>query len=259
MAYIKKYKGERETGKMLDCIITRDDGTQVDLGQYPEMEKIYETVWEVDWLPEHMPVGSVVRYKLEHRKNEGVREAVVTGHWQNGVDSWVIKTDEPCSILGMQHKESFNASYVLEVVSRGNGTTRFENLGNGHHFKMDYLLQQSQLPANIKRPHLYAAGMSNTIVAYVLHNHPAFKDLIHDGHIYDYVASVSKRLEHLFTRVPGGGYFGYCTVNKKRLIKALKALLVRTRRPKAELRREEKEQQRLDYERDLRSFCEDAL
>lgn len=257
MAYVKKFKGERETGKMIDCIITGDDGVEKNLGQYPETERVYETVWETKYRPEHVPVGSVVRYHLNHR-NEGVKEAVVASLHQNDIDSWVIKTDIPCSILGMDHKEAFNLSYITEIVSRGTGTCRPENVGtsNSNFFKMDYLCQQQSLPVGVKRKHLYAAVQATVIVAYVLYNHPDFVDLDNDEHIYDYVNSMTQKLKHLFTRTEQGAWSGYCTVNKKRLVKELRVLMMHSRQSKAKLIKEEKKRQREEYERDMRSFDE---
>jgi hypothetical protein len=251
--------GERETGKMLDCIITRDDGTQVDLGPYPEKEKVFETVWQVDWQPEHMPVGSVIRYHLDHRK-DGIQEAVVTGHHQNGVKSWVVKTDDQCSILGGEHKTSFNASYVVEVVSRGNGDIRFvNNKANTHFLKMEYLSQQKEVPTKAKRPGLYAAMYPQSVIAFVLGNHPAFHDIDHDGHIYATIDELGGKLRHLFNMTRVSPYSGYCTVNKKRLIKELKVLLSRSRQSKNMHHKEEQRLQREDYERDMKHFFEDAL
>lgn len=255
MAYVKKYIGERETGKMLPCII---DG--VDLGSYPEREKIYETVWETNWQPEHMPVGSVVRYFFSHRKEEGIQEVVVTGHHQNGVKSWVIQTDKPSTILtDGDHKESFNASYVTEVVSRGNGTTRFINGGwmDAYWAKMEYLAQLSAVPTNVKRPHEYAASHPITIIAYVLSQHPTFKDMGFDGHNYAILDTLTKALRPIFKITRLNGWSGYATVNKKRLVRDLKSLLARSRVPVKTLERHEKKIQAEEYRRDMESFLED--
>jgi len=260
MAYVKKYKGERETGNMVPCIITGDDGVERDLGSYPETEKVYETVWEQDWLPEHMPVGSVVRYCLEHRK-DGVKEAVVTGHYQNGVKSWVVQTDEPCSIFGAPKKESFNASYVTEVVSRGTGTVRFSNhtVNVDQYWINDYRYEQGHLPPSVKRPHLYAANTISTVVGYVLHTHPAFKELRYDCHIHMPIYELVQQLSKYFTVTRLDKWGGYCTIKKKRLIRELRNLMAHNRKSKASLLKQEKQQQHEDYERDMRSFFNDTI
>lgn len=256
MAYVKKYIGERETGKMLDCII---DG--VDLGPYPEKEKVYETVWDFDWQPEHMPVGSVVRYEFDHRKENGVMEAIVTGHQQNGVKSWVVLTDKPCSIMTDREdrKESFNASYVTEVVSRGTGTTQFVygGWGDADWALREYVEQQKALPAGAKRPQDYAAYHSTIVIAFVLSHHPEFKDMGYDGHIYGSLTSIAKALRPIFKLTRPNSYGTYVTVNKKRLVRELRKLLSHKRSPIKILLREEKAMHEADARRDMESFLED--
>ena len=256
MAYVKKYIGERETGKMLDCIING-----VDLGQYPEKEKVYETVWQVDWQPEHMPVGSVVRYFFDHKKENGVMETTVTGHQQNGVKSWVVLTDKPCSILTDRpgRKEAFNASYVTEVVSRGTGTTRFAfgGWGDAYWAWTEYMSQLASLPAGMKRPQDYAGCSPTVIVAYVLSHHPKFKDMGYDGHCYGTLTNMAKALHPIFNVTRVNGWTSHVTVNKKRLVRDLSKLLARSRSPIKILLREEKEMHEAEYRRNMESFLED--
>lgn len=255
MPYVKKNVRLVETGKMLTYQYP-DDNDQLAEHKYPETVDQFDLVWETPWQPEHAPVGSVVRWKLNGLLRESEEhEVTVTGHYWNGVKSWVILTDTPCPILGGTHKTSFNGSLLTKIVSRGNGGVQFRNCQEYKRYSdNDHQMQSSWLPTGYKRPHEYASRSAQAIVLYVLGSHPAFADDMNGVHLNANAGTIVDKLRHLFTDHSTG--LRWCpavTANKKKLVKGLKRIMPHLRLSK-EVEAKRQAEEAMSYSEMLMDF-----
>jgi hypothetical protein len=230
MPYVKVYKGERETGKMLDCIITKDDGTSVDLGPYPEKESVWVEEWQTPWQPEHAPVGSVVRYSTSAR--EEMNEVTVTGHVWNGPQSWVILTNDPCPIMGADKLASFNGAHLKEIVSRGTGGVQWHyNTDNEDYLRNKHKAVMETIPVGLKNKHNYAARQPYELIQHVCSTHPKLAFLHGDMHLYELdwheLSLDDPTLGGIIKYHKQTYWSGFYVANKKRLVKALLRMTAR--------------------------------
>lgn len=262
MPYEKVYKGQRETGVVTKYEYVDEAGKTCSM-DIADKEPHYEIEWRTPWQPEHAPVGSVVRYKSAASLNDDapLTEVTVTGHYWNGVKSWVIKTDDVCPIMGGTNKCSFNGSHLREIVSRGTGGVRFtNNVDTIEHFTKAYKSALTELPAGVKRSHEYAAWNQANIVGYVLTTHPKFASFFDGMHENISVSDLTwylSAIPKLFTLTRYTAYTGYVTVNKKKLIKAMLRVITRGRTSKMISWKEEKRAAEADYRRDMEDFFDD--
>jgi hypothetical protein len=259
MAYEKIYKGQRETG-----VVTKyeyiDEAGKTCFHEIAEKEPHHEIEWVQKWQPEHAPVGSVVRYKSSRSfaPDDELVEVTVTGHYWNGVKSWVVLTDDVCQIRGGDSKCSFNGDHIREIVSRGKGGVQFTNNKQTiKHFTENYNKGLTQLPSGVKRPHLYAAHLPSDIVGYVLTTHPRFADFFDGMHENMFVHDITKMLAPLFQFTWTSTWSGYATINKKKLIKALARIIPRGRTSKLISWKAEQKAAAEDYRRDMEDFFND--
>lgn len=259
MAYEKVYKGQRETGVVNRYEYVDEQGNNC-IHEFPETEPHHEIEWVLKWQPEHAPVGSVVRYKSSRMlaDEDELREVTVTGHYWNGIKSWVILTDDVCPILGHPHKCSFNGDHLREIVSRGKGGVQFTNNKNTlEHFANTYKASLKEMPAGKKRSHQYAGNYLSSIVGYVLTTHPKFSgyfDGMHDNMGISEISNVLGR--QLGIRHPVR-WDDHVVVSKKKLINALTRLIARGRTSKLVAYKAEQKAAAEDYRRDMESFCDD--
>lgn len=86
-----------------------------------------------NWQPEHFPVGTIVLLKNFERTDEGVSykggrgihfaKVVVSSLIRNGLDSWLIRTNEFKEYTG---RCSYNFDHVDSIVKRGTGKVNIE-------------------------------------------------------------------------------------------------------------------------------------
>jgi hypothetical protein len=262
MPYEKIYKGQRETG-VVNTYDYVDENGETCFMNVPEKEAHHEIEWRTPWQPEHAPVGSVVRYRSAASFDEDapLKEVTVTGHYWNGIKSWVILTNDVCPILGKENKCSFNGDHLREIVSRGKGGIQFtNNLNTVAHYVKSYKDELAQLPVYVKRPHEYAAWNHRNIIGYVLTTHPKFAgffDGVHENISVSALTWMLGNIPGLFTLTRYTAYTGYVTVNKKKLIKAMLRLIARGRSSKMLSWKAEQKAAHEDYMRDMKSFCDD--
>lgn len=259
MAYEKVYKGQRETGVVTKYEYVDEAGKQC-FTEFADKEPHHEIEWVQKWQPEHAPVGSVVRYKSAASFADDVplKEVTVTGHYWNGIKSWVILTEEVCPILGVGHKCSFNGDHLREIVSRGKGGVQFtNNTSTIEHFVKEYKSSLTEVPVGEKRSHEYAGYNPHGVIGYVLTTHPKFSDFFTGMHENVTISALAWQLRGLFKMTRTSTYCGYVTVNKKKLIKALVRSIARGRTSKMLSWKAEQKAAHEDYMRDMEAFCED--
>lgn len=195
-------------------------------------------VWHTPIQPEHVPVGSVVRWKTAF--GNAIHEATVTGHARNGIRSWVIKTDGDCP-FGRQGA-SFNSDWVVEVVSRGTGKVVWENsLWGKERIIQDYM-QEMRSPQAPKGSHQYGGRRFASIIRYVLTTHPAFSNYYESDHHPADMSAIIERVKHVAVVVSTGQSTPpYCLANKKKLVRALKKALPQLHTSKTLAERAERE------------------
>lgn len=239
MPYVDVYKGQRETGRMLECK-HEIDGVIHDLGDYPETENIISVEWQTPWQPDHAPVGSVVEYASGNYCSavQELNQATVTGHQWNGVRSWVILTDDVCPIRGGEYKASFNGDHLRRVISRGKGGVQWTKALYEDSHKKEYLADLSRLPVGLKKPHEYAGASVERLIAYLMESHPALSRYRNAQHVLC-AADLIPAVKDLFTVIWPNQWQSYYTVSKKKLIKRLIRAIPRFYQNKDKLEKEE--------------------
>lgn len=231
MPYVKTNVRDVKTGEMREEHYL-DENDQQAIYRYPETKEVWDLTWATPWQPEHAPVGSVVRYNVYEDPSKE-QEVTVTGHYWNGIQSWVILTNDPCPILRGNNKSSFNGTHLTSIVSRGTGGVQFTNYkGIVHSAKEAHKQQQEWLLPCKKKPHEYAAGSPAMIIQYVLSTHPKFCDYLTGMHLNAHATDIAQVLLPMFKIDKSVRWFPLTTVNKKKLIKALERVIPRMRRNK---------------------------
>ncbi|QBJ02686.1 hypothetical protein MZD04_gp159 [Pseudomonas phage Psa21] len=245
MAYEQVYKGQAPVGPK----ITHDNGPDFTPYSYQPTEAVYAEEWVTKWQPEHVPVGTVLRYNTSMVGAEKDLEVTVTGHQWNGPHSWVVLTNDPCPIRGSEDTASFHYSHIRSIVSRGNGKVNWRSYKADDYYRNEYLANLPDLQKlGIKTKHTYAAHRVRTIVGFVLANHPAFSDMMDSNHLYnsDIYSFPIEKLDAIFEYTALSQWHGYYSVSKKKLIKELKKRIPRLRVSRKKTQREDD-----DHYRDL--------
>ncbi len=102
-----------------DVRVTGDGRRLSERKKYPD--GWYKTQ-RIKWRPEHFPAGTLVKAYIDTSLSidpDVVFE--VSELRQNGVDSFIIKTTTPNKSKIIDGMETFNISYVYEIVKRGDG------------------------------------------------------------------------------------------------------------------------------------------
>jgi len=214
------------------------------------------------WQPEHMPIGSVIRYETQVGGVKSELTVTVTDLMYNGVDSFIFDSDTQCPIFfdDPESTASANADFVIEVLQRGNGGLPFEKVVTQYRdtIRADY-------DARFKHGHLHLYKNKHTYVAYdrrglvnnaIASNPTLLRRYMAINHEFNLTGDFYDQLKDCFEQVGPGGIVW--RANKRKLVARLKRLLPHNRVAKKQLLKEERAFEAEMYQRDMETFFEDV-
>lgn len=209
-----------------------------------------------NWQPEHMPIGSVIRYTTYSGGQESaVKEVTVTGLAYNGVDSFVFETDDQCPIFhdDPSAKASANGAHVVEIVSRGNGGCNFHRKAQAERVehRTEYVkrLQRGLIHGQKGSQHYVAFDHWGIVMMAITSNDKLFGLYSNPNHHYNFSEEFYLKLADCFEWV--GEYRLVVRANKRKLIKRLKRVLPHHRVSKAFLLKKERAVEEEFYRKDM--------
>lgn len=207
---------------------------------------------QINWQPEHFPVGTIAvlgNYEYvdgEFRTKEGGDAKIeVTGVSRNGLDSWLITSNISHKSFDMNH--SFNFNHITAIIKRGNGPVKIDsNQTYSRPLNLkENLSRISDARMNKNRYYWYS---STSFLQYLTSFASFPKTAFIKEDFYDFF------LKQSFVKKEPKDFFLFCSVDKKKAKRFIRQNINRWIMPMKEVRAEVKrlnDQEQEDYYRDM--------